>query len=855
MPSRQPPDAADLRREHQARRKLADLVKAQRYRDALRVREQALRRHPDLELSPSEAQLWFLLGQQGVACEDFKSAEGSFNKSIALGLQGEPHYQLAKLWLQQRQPQRGLQLFQQAFESGSLPSSHAGAYLKLLLINGQTPRVRELLQQQPERFQPQQRQWAAGILNLLEGNLSQAKRQFRQMAGPASPGDHSAIWRAWTDLEEGNVAAAVAALKEVKHPAAAALALDLCARTERQPGELLDLDRGDLPRRPLALALELLHQLHQQNWMAAGLLLLEHERPMLNAVPALASLRRPLLSLAGQQALERESPHRAIRFWQAIVHQPTLDAELALRLYPLLDQSDDEDSSQDAERLASQLLSWLRREARDNPTAWPQPLLNSCLARLHCWQADQQMRMGMRQQARRSVDQARQLAPDLPDVIGRQGMFAQTGGDSDKGIPLLWRALDSGCRSQNVYDVLVAGLELTGQSAERLRLQRQYGALFDDEPEPDPHSGAIPAWLEALSGNDVMDMYGVLRSTSQSGPALQVLHLFSDQVSAQLCDPDGVNYKKVRLDLPKIAPRWDALVESLEPLEQVEALSAIVAVILRFTARSSTAMRSQIAARLAALEALAADPAADGNVRSRALQHQLLLAGLRLRRSEQLVQESTRLLRRSHQPERILARALLDLRMLMTTKPWLSIAEDLHRQAPEDALLVLALATMQRLFSDPYRQLADQAFELARSQQDSETLAACRREREWAETSFDRKLSRRRLPSSQSGGLDFESMFDHASLGELFQNLAKSRAEQKSGKRPPRGRSRPGAGAAAGYGDFNIFKLFNMMGLNFQMDDDDDEDDDEDSQGDGGRPLRPPPSKQRRSQRRTFMDL
>ena len=853
MPSRQSPEAADLRREDQARRKLADLVKAQRYRDALRVREQALRRHPDLKLSPSEAQLWFLLGQQGVACEDFKWAEGSFNKAIALGLQGEPHYQLAKLWLQQGQPQRGLELFQRAFESGSLPSSHAGAYLKLLLINGQTQQVRELLQQQPERFQPQQRQWAAGILNLLEGNLSQAKRQFRQMAGPASPGDHSTIWRAWTDLEEGNVAAAVAALKEVKHPAAAALALDLCARTERQPGELLDLDRGDLPRRPLALALELLHQLRQQNWMTAGLLLLEHERPMLNAVPSLASLRRPLLSLAGQQALEQQSPHRAIQCWRMVVDQPALDAELALRLYPLLDQSDEDEDWEEAERLASQLLSWLRRDARDNPAAWPQPLLKTCLARLHCWQADQQMRLVMRQQARRSVDQARQLAPDLPDVIGRQGMLAQIGGDSDKGIPLLWQALDSGCRSQNVYDVLVAGLEFTDQSAELLRLQRQYGALFDDEPESDTNSGEIPTWLDALSGADAMDLYGVLRSTPQTGPALQVLRLFCDQLSAQLVEPGGVNYKKVRLDLPKIAPRWDALVDSLEPLEQVEALTAIVAVIFRFTARSSSAMRSQIAARLAALEALAADPTAEGNVRARALQHQLLLAGLRLRRPEQLVQESTRLLRRSHQPQRILARALLDLRMLMATRPWLSIAEELHRQAPDDALLVLALATMQRLFSAPYRQLADQAFELARNQQDSETLAACRRERAWAEASVDRRLSRHRLPSSQSGGLDFESMFDHASLGELFQNLAKSKAEQKTGKRPPRGRSRPGGGAAAGGGDFNIFKLFNMMGLKFQ--EDEDEDDDEDSQGDGGRPLRPPPSKQRRSQRRTFMDL
>jgi tetratricopeptide (TPR) repeat protein len=753
MPSRRPPSPAGSGgKEQSLQRKLADLVARRSYSQAIRLREQALRRQPELELQPGEAQLWCLEGRQALEERQPKRAETALATAMALGLHGEPLYLLARLRLDQGQPEKALALLQEGFEAGTLPKVYAGAYLKMLLLTGRQERVRELIRAQPRRFQAQQIHWASGVLNLLEGNPGNARRQFVQMVGPGSPGDHGAVWRAWACLEAGNSAAAAAALKDADHPACAAVALDLAARTGQHPGDLLDLKRRDLPRRELAHSLELLHHLRQRNLLSAAQLLLANERPLLAAVPELATLRRPLLLLAGQQALERDAPGEAIRCWRPIVDRPAFDPDLALRLYPLLDQGDSDDS-QEAERLASQLLGWVRRAARDSPSAWPEPVLSTTLARLHCWQADQLMRLGMRQQARRSVEQARQLAPDLPDVTGRRGMLAFVAGEATTAIPLLWQALQGGCRSSHVYELLDEALDVCGQETERRRLEREHGPRFGVTPRPGPEQGGMaPAWLDALSRPDVLEMADVLRIMPANSAALEALKIFVDHVSPPRGAADGrpatTDPSKVTLEMLGASSRWDALIAPLPPTDQVEALTAILAAIHRFCRRTGRVMLSQIAARMVDLEHLAADPGTpQGDHALRAL---LLLAGLRLKRSEAPGEVAKHLLRRTHQPERLLSLALLDLRMLASTRPWQAVAEELRRQDPHNPLLTLALATMQRSFSYPYNRLTEEAFDLARRQQDSEALAACRREQWWAEACFDREAARRQVRSLRS---------------------------------------------------------------------------------------------------------
>lgn len=722
-------------------RKLARLVAQQRYSQALRVRGQALRRNPQQQLKPSEAELWCLEGQQAVAEQQPKRAESALSRAIELGLHGEPHYQLARLWLQQGQAERALSLLESAFEALTLPPAYAGAYLKLLFLQGEGDKVRERIQQHPRRFLPQQRHWAAGILSLQAGDAAHARRQFALMAGPSSPGDHASLWRAWSDLELGDHPAAASALRSAlqqsANAACVAVTLDLAARTGQRPGELFDLEQKPLPRRELVLALELLHLLRQRNLLPAAQLLLGHERLLLAAVPELEPLRRPLLLLAGQQALEREAPLEAIQCWRPIVERPLFDADLALRLYPLLQECEGDDHPELAERLASLLQGWVRRSARDSSSAWPEPLLSTTLARLLCWQIDSLLELGSRQQARRCLQQAQQLAPNLPDVLARQGMLAFCAGDPTTALPLLWQALEGGCTSRSVYEVLEAALETCGQEAELQWLWREHGARFGMPQPQREEEEAPPAWLLALSHPTFAAVAQALEESPASDfaadPALQALRILVEHSTA----PPQPS-RKATLDVLRASGLWDALLQPLPAEQQVGPLAAILAAIHRFCSRSGKLIRVQLEARQAQLEALAArvgTPEAEP-----AAQALLVLLGLRIRNSAELEAASRPLLRRSPQPGRLLARALLDLRLFGPTRPWRTLLEPLQRQDPGNALLLLAAATLQRSGSYLYFEASHDAFELARRQQDGEALAACRREAWWQEEWRSRAL-------------------------------------------------------------------------------------------------------------------
>ena len=713
------------------------------------MRGQALRRNPDWSLSPGEAQLCCLEGRLALEQQQPKRAEAAFTRALALVPGGEALLGLAQLQLQQQQPQRALDLLEHSFQAGELAAELAGAYLKLLLLQGQESTVRRLLREQPQRFQSQHLHWAAGVLALLEGNPTHSRRQFERMVAPATPGDHAGVWRAWALREAGDTQAAAAALRGIGHPAGAALALDLAAAGDQHPASLFEGPRRHPPQQQQAL--ELLHQLRQGRLLQAAERLLRHERALLTAWPELEPLRRPLLLLAGLQALDQGSPSEAILCWRPIVDRPTLDPDLALRLYPLLIEADDEDELQEAERLAALLLGWLRRAARAAPADWPEPLLSTTLARLHCWQADAQMRLGMRQQAGRSIEQARQLAPDHADVCGCRGLLAAMSGATDAAISLLWRAIEGGCNSRAVFPVLKEILEDEGRLEERQRLLREHGPRFGVSASPDtePDEGP-PLWLVALSEADPLAMANTLSALpAGGGGGLAALRIFNDHLTASAGRGSGgdapVNLRRLDLQLAPASAAWDALLASLPPQQQVEALIAMVAAIHRYGRRSGKALAAEISGRVLQLEErLASDEPATAERARRGL---LLLLGLRLKRGEAPDEPAQRLLRDCAQPERQLPLALLDLRLLGSTRPWQAIVQELQRHAPDHPLLNLALATMERSFTPPYSRLSERAFEQARTQQDREALAACRREQAWIEAAFDREQARRRARS------------------------------------------------------------------------------------------------------------
>lgn len=759
------------------RRKLGELVASRRWRDALRVREQALRRRPDLDLQPTEARLWVMEGQQAAAEGQAKRAEEAFRKAIDCGGVGDGHLGLARLRVGQGQIGRALEEMGAAFTSRSLPRTHAGAYLKLLFLAGEVDQARALIRDGSSRFLPQQLHWAAGVLSLLEGDPVNARRQFARVAGPPSPGDSGAVWRAWASLEAGDSTAAADTLRDLKEPAAVAVALDLAARGGEPPANLLALPRRDLPRREQALALALLHHLRQTNLFGAAQLLLAEERALLAVLPDLAPLRRTILLLGGQQALEREGSGEALACWRPIVDRPTFDADLALRLYPILDGSERDEHSQEAERLASQLQSWVRRAARDDPSAWPEPLLSTTLARLHCWQADQAIRLGRAPQARRAVARARQLAPDHPDVLGRQGLLELLSGNQEGAISLIWQALDGGCRSAFVYVLLDDYLQEKGEEAEWSRLRRGHGATFGlPPPSSGVQLGEVPSWLEALTASDSLALAEALDDAEESSAPLDALRVLVDHLP--LPEASDRAPGKLTLALPAASDRWDPLLNPLPPEERVECLLAILVAIQRFCRRGGKAIAGQIARRQGELEALAADPGSPHG--ERALRALLVLHGLGLKPSDSPDPSILARLRRTPQPGRTLPLALLDLRLFASTRPWRPLVEDLRRQEPENPLLTLVLTTMERDTAIARRQLSALAFEQARRQQDAAALAACRREEEWGDA------LRARAPSSRRS---FGGRFNDIEIGieEFLRLLNRSHQEDEDAgsARPP----------------------------------------------------------------------
>lgn len=143
-----------------SQRKISDLVARRQYSQALRVREQALLRHPEWLLSPSEAQLWCLEGRLAMEQQQPKRAETALNRAVALAPGGEALVWLARLRLEAGQPERALALLEEAFVAGQLAAEFSGAYLKLLLLQGREAQVRALIREQPRRFQSQQIHWA-----------------------------------------------------------------------------------------------------------------------------------------------------------------------------------------------------------------------------------------------------------------------------------------------------------------------------------------------------------------------------------------------------------------------------------------------------------------------------------------------------------------------------------------------------------------------------------------------------------------------------------------------------------------------------------------------------------------------
>lgn len=741
---------------------LQRLMAKKQYPQALRKLQQAQKREPDQVFGITEAEIWLQQGQYEYERAQYAKAEDSFGQALALELQADAYYWLAKSYLAQHKAAEALELFQPAFDDKTLPKDLGGSYLKLLLLNHQAEQVEALVKTQAKRFYAPHLHWARGALALQSGDPKAALTHFKKMGRLASPGDYVSAWEAYAYrmLEDWPAAGRLLGMPSPvfgslaflgmgpKHPVVQPLRMALATHSGRRIGDVCDLDQPNLPHRSAVWVLELLHLLREDNFHDAAHVVLDCPKEVMADYPELKTLYRPLMLLAGQQALQQQELGCAASFWGGVVNQPEFDPKLAVQLYLVLTAKRD---ARAAQQLVNQLLSWVQKAAKRDPQAWPKERLNATQAKLYCWLADQQMHLGRYRDAERSVRRAEQLAPDHPDVIGRKGMELFADEKHQEAIPLLTQALESGCRFEEVYMALVECLEADKETLKSVR--RKFGKHFGDigvDTEVD-----IPTWVEALSFQyyGVMEEFANNRRTPPPPAPLKALQIFLDSAK-----DEPSSSQKISLDLEAAVSQWDDLLRSHSPSEQVEILKAIYLVIQQHARRNQkgiTAQQNRYAEQI--YELIPTVPEAN-------LAY-LMLLPLKNPSSKRLDVAVTAALRRSPQPGNLLAQAQLQLSQFGHNRVLAPFIEEQLRQEPQNPLLLLAKATLYPRRSQEYQTFYDQGFEIARRLQDAIALQACREE-EW----FKSQEMTRRVVGSQ---LDPRGNLGQIDMIDLMQQMAR----------------------------------------------------------------------------------
>ncbi len=752
-------------------KQLETLVKQKKYRQALDKLKQIRRADPAAEITPSEATILSLRGQQEFAQANYLQAERTFRQTLELGLVGEGHYWLAKCLLALEQLEEALKLIEAAYNSQVLPKDYAGCYLKLLFLKEDTAKVEELISNQSKRFYAPQLHWARGILALQAEQFEDAVTHLKKMGRAATPGDRPTDWVIYAHQQAGNWDKAGKELrldpfsnssmfslssKFPHHPVRQRLIMAQVVATGKSLSEALDLDEIESPQCEAALILEMLSLIEEGNIHEAGHRAEEVDSPC-DAFPELDALYRPLMLLAGEQAIKDNQPECAENFWSEVVNQPSFDPKLAVNLLPILR---DEGSYHERLDILCQLQKWLKQDAKQNPSGWPDSRLNPTLAKLHCMLADDYMATGQYQKGLRALKEAERLCPEAPDVIGRQGLRARMNGHHREAIPLLTKALEVGCRHDEVYIALLESLESFGEDDARKEIRRRFGKHFGDlsvDLEID-----TPAWIDALSSRK----YRVFEQLTRAGArdakesALQACRIF---VKAAEDDPN--TNERVTLDQTTAVKQWDQLLQKLTPKDKVPVLQAIFLSIQLFAKRKKgiAALQTQYQQQLFAL--------AEQEPSARAAH--IVLVVVKGLKPDRLKLAVGFYLQTVDQPGTALAQIQLQARRFAQTDAMRPLIDEAIKREPQNPQLFLAKATTFPAESPAYEKFKEQGFELARRLQDAPALKAFREEE-----AFQNGLAMPMPPALSElfdfvgpGGLDMENLLQRLAQEFLGENV------------------------------------------------------------------------------------
>jgi tetratricopeptide (TPR) repeat protein len=728
---------------------LQTLMRQKNYRQALDKLKHIQNTYPEAKLETSEAHILSLRGQQEYGQANYRQAEKSFHQAIELGLNGEPHYWLSKCFLALNEPSQALAIMQGAFERKELPKDYTGCYLKLLFLNGDVATVIDLIAKQSKRFFAPQLHWARGVLALQAKDYEAAIAHFKKMGRPATPEDRPSTWIAYAYQQKGDWKSAGMYLgmgyesfgmpnlsaSLPQNPAMQRLKLLQAIGQKKSLEESrVSLEQKGL-QTSLVVMLEFLHLLEQDNIHDAAHLLQKMERPC-REYPELDILFRPVMVLAGEQALRDQEPGCTKAFWEGIVYQPPFDPQLILKLREVYLRAGSAGQSQ---RLLSHLLDGVKKDAKAHPQDWPEPRLNPILAKIYCWITDAWMSKDQRQQGFKALQEAEKLCPDLPDVIGRKGLKAQVQGDRAQVIPLLTKALEGGCTSNDVYEGLLQELERQGDANALKDARRRFGKAFGDLNVDNEVS--IESWIEALSTQDYWTFEELVTDSTRKDPALKACRIFIESAEGE---PNSSN--RVGLKQPIAIAQWDKLLESLPSQDRVPVLQAIFLSLQLYAKRQKgiAALQTKYQQQLFAL--IPQHPEAQ-------LAH-LMLHVVKGLAPERLMGPLQLYLETAAQPGTALAQLQLKARCFAQTDVLRPSLDDALRREPQNPQLLLAKATTYPLENENYKKFHEEGFELARRIQDTQALQAFREEEFFQSTQIASDIMPDFMDFAETGELD-----------------------------------------------------------------------------------------------------
>jgi tetratricopeptide (TPR) repeat protein len=720
---------------------IRDLLNRKKYRQAIDKLHQAQKQQPDVKFSITEASIWLMRGEQEFEVAQYQQAENSFQQAFKLSADTDTYYWLAKTLLQLNQPAKALELFQEAFTAKRLPKELGGCYIKLLVLNEQLEPIETILKTKSlcQRFFADHLHWARGAVALIQNNHEAAITHFSKLNRPVSQKDRPTLWtifahqRAgdWATVDTrfaGQLRIAPRAKQSFfpmfslssqlpENPVVEALALSQAIGTGRSPLDVVDIDRPKSLKDKAIFVLEMLHLIEQNDFHNAVHCLQGLPTDTIKLFE-LDNIRHTLLKLAGQQALQEGEYACAIEFLSKVVHEPIFNPQVAVHLHKAL-RTDEQD--REAQALVNQFIRWVEKMIQQQPQDWPEQRRTATLAKLYCWLTDSQLALGHQRDAERSIKQAIALAPEHPDVIGRQGLLANGQGKASEAIPLLKRALEAGCLYISVYETLKELLIDTGDKETLKAIRRQFGQTFGDM-SPD-QAVDIPDWVSVLSTQSYALFTTLIEEYKQSEtPDLKALEIF---VAAAEGEPNA--NQRVTLNQAQASKQWEVMLASLEPATQVIPLLAILLVIQLYAKRNQkglTALQTSYFHQLVQLK-LTVPQAAEA--------HLVFLAVRGLSKQfpkERLAIPFKEYLSRTTDPNSALAQIHLQAHRFGADQTLQSLIDEALAKDSQNPLLLLAKATTYPHLSAEYQTFYDQGFELARRLQDAQALQAYREE-EW----------------------------------------------------------------------------------------------------------------------------